>query len=142
MFGPLQYRVAEMEADNPLTTRVLIAEDNTDMCELIEVMLGDLETHCAWTVADAWRMFNSANFSIAVLDYHLPDGKAFSLCELIRSHGSRVPIIIITSDPDILSDDVHRAGAQLLLQKSSPTFFDDLVSEVHQLSAGGLARGV
>ena len=113
--------------------RILCVEDNPDICELIAAILTDYEVISAPGENEAWNRYSSDEFALVVLDYHLIEGNGLDLCKRIRRHETELPIVFITSDPDLSVEMVKEAGGNLLVEKSSPTFIDDVLEAVEKL---------
>ena len=113
--------------------RILCVEDNPDICELIAAILTDYEVISAPGENEAWNKYSSDEYALAVLDYHLVDGNGIDLCKRIRRHETELPIVFITSDPDLTESMVKEAGGNMLVEKSSLTFIDDVLEAVEKL---------
>jgi len=108
--------------------RILCVEDHADFCELISMILPDFEIISADSIGEAWDRFNSTDFALILLDYHLPDGEGTQLCEKVRSKGSAVPIIFVTGTGDLTESDAVALGAQKVIRKSK-----NFVAEIRQI---------
>lgn len=113
--------------------RILCVEDNPDICELIAAILTEYEVISAPGENEAWDRYSSDEFALVVLDYHLVDGNGIDLCRRIRRHETDLPVVFITSDPDITEEMVKEAGGQVLIEKSDPRFIDELLKAVEDL---------
>lgn len=114
--------------------RILCVEDNPETCELIGAILTDYEVESVGTIEAARNRLAESNFSLIVIDFHLPDGDGLALCEEIRRTDSQTPVIFVTVDSTLSEAKVHVAGGQRLIEKDSLTFVDDLISESDSLS--------
>lgn len=83
---------------------VLAIEDDIAMQKLIKRILGDsgYTVYIAATCAEGIKLTELYTPDCIILDFHLPDGDAPSVCSAIRLN-KRIktpPIIIFSSDPD------------------------------------------
>jgi DNA-binding response OmpR family regulator len=88
--------------------RILIVDDDTDLREaLIEQIMPHDEFEAAGvdTVKEAMQRIGSDRFDLILLDVGLPDMDGREACRLLRKHGFRSPIIMLTgrdSDADTI----------------------------------------
>jgi DNA-binding response OmpR family regulator len=106
--------------------RVLCVEDNPDTCHMITTVLSGFEIVSAFSVEEAWRLYNNETFSLIILDYRLDDGNGIELCERIRRRDYQTPIIFMTGHSDIGEANVRMAGGQRLVRKGDPAFLDSI----------------
>ena len=78
--------------------KILIAEDEQDIRELIEIhlMKEDYEVMTAKDGIEALERFNSETFDLAVLDVNMPKLDGFKLLNKIRKE-SKIPVILLTA---------------------------------------------
>ena len=78
--------------------RILVVDDDRDLCELIRFALGRNGHDCilAYTVAQALTAVRDEDPDAAIVDVNLPDGNGFDLTRRIRTE-SLLPIIILTT---------------------------------------------
>ena len=78
--------------------KILIAEDEQDIRELIEIhlMKEDYEVTTAKDGIEALERFNSETFDLAVLDVNMPKLDGFKLLNKIRKE-SKIPVILLTA---------------------------------------------
>ncbi len=78
--------------------RILIAEDEPDIRELLEAYLRDAgyETVAATDGVAALDLFQTQPFDLILLDIMLPKIDGFGVCELIRRK-SRIPVMMLTA---------------------------------------------
>lgn len=90
-----------------MSTKVLVAEDDNDIAELIRLYL----TNQGFTVStysdgiSAFKGWQEEQPDLAVLDCMLPGMNGWELCERIRHH-SNIPIILVTAKGS-LTDKLH-----------------------------------
>ena len=97
-------------------TRVLVVDDERDICHLLSAMLGRGGMHCtsAYSLADAHERLAKENFAVVFLDIYLPDGKGYSLADEIRRSGARV---IAMSAVDHEREQALKRGVDLFIAK-------------------------
>ena len=86
---------------NPVTStkRVLIVDDEADICLLLSGLLrklGYIPT-CAHFIEDGRQCLNSQQFDAIFLDLYLPDGLGFDLLPYIKQDQSEAKIIMISA---------------------------------------------
>ena len=100
--------------------RVLIVEDSKTQALLLKKVFkaGGYLADTAFTVQEAVSAFGEASYSIAIIDYHLPDGKGNTLLADFQSDQPDCVCIMMTSDPDPkLALTWMRQGAAAYLRK-------------------------
>ena len=83
---------------NPSQTRILLAEDEAPLRNLVRMSLESIG-HQVTAVSDgeeALATFRDGQFDLVVLDVMMPRIDGFTVCEEIRKH-SDVPIIMLTA---------------------------------------------
>jgi len=79
--------------------KILIVEDNPDICELISLHLRDLGYHVE-VVMDGEKGLHrakSGEFQLIILDLMLPGMNGLEICTKLRSESSYVPILMLTA---------------------------------------------
>ena len=81
--------------------RVLIVEDNPTMARLVKkVFSGEgYRADGAASLREAFAALGGAAYDLAVIDYHLSDGKGDALLERLRAEQPECACIMITGDP-------------------------------------------
>jgi DNA-binding response OmpR family regulator len=128
----------EARNDSLEPVRILVAEDDTDFRELLELMLhsefpgADIE--CVSDGRSAVRAFDRKPASVLVLDLQMPEMDGVAVTALVRSRpgAQQVPIIVLTasggpSEWQLLSS----LGADRFLVK--PIDLDDLVATIRRV---------
>ncbi len=87
-----------MKRDKPL--RVLYAEDNADVSEMMTILLGlsEIQVTPAKTVAEARQPAQTEQFDVYLLDTRFPDGNGLELCRSLREKTSHKPIIFYSGN--------------------------------------------
>jgi two-component system response regulator PilR (NtrC family) len=80
-------------------TKVLIVDDEADICELIEITLMrmDIASQSALNLADARLLLDTEHFDLCLTDMRLPDGNGIELVEYVQQNHSELPIAVITA---------------------------------------------
>ncbi len=123
---------AAVGGDGP--ARILVADDDRAIRESLDRLLG-LEGHRVTAVADgaaAVEAVHDGVVDLIVLDLMMPTIDGLTVCRLLRSEGSRVPILMLTARTET-SDRVAGldAGADDYLPK--PFDPDELLARVRAL---------
>jgi two-component system response regulator PilR (NtrC family) len=79
--------------------RVLIVDDEPDICELLTITLQrmKLDTRTALTVEAAHRHLQGETFDLCLTDMRLPDGDGLELIDWMQKHTPMVPVAVITA---------------------------------------------
>lgn len=79
--------------------RVLIVDDEADICELIEITLMrmGITSQSALNITDAKILLDSEHFDLCLTDMRLPDGNGIELVEHVQQNYSQLPIAVITA---------------------------------------------
>ncbi len=103
-----------------MADKVLLVEDQ----EPLRLAVGEYLEGCGFEVVEAStceaarRVFAEQHPTVAVLDYHLPDGTALDLLRDFKRSDPFVPLIILTAFGSIdLAVDAMKAGAEQFLTK-------------------------
>lgn len=78
---------------------VLVIEDHTDIANLIQLHLRDLDcqVELAADGLDGLRKAEEDNFDLIILDLMLPGMDGLEICRRIRNHAHYTPILMLTS---------------------------------------------
>ena len=79
--------------------KVLIVDDEADICELIEITLMrmDIASQSALNLRDAKLLLDSEHFDLCLTDMRLPDGNGIELVEHVQQKFPELPIAVITA---------------------------------------------
>ncbi len=111
-------------------SRVLYAEDNTDACLMVSILLGfsNIDVITAMTVAEAWRLSQCEQFDLYLLDVKFPDGCGLELCRKLRDYDLHTPILFYSGSAfDTDKQKGLAAGANAYLTKP---YIDDLADTI------------
>jgi len=118
-------------------TKILIAEDNPDSQQLLQMIL-ESEGFIVTTASDGEKaidILREIKPDILVTDLLLPTVSGGDLIRHVRSTAelARIPIVVISAYGDHYESDALAAGANVVLKK--PLDSDLLVSTLNQLKA-------
>lgn len=79
--------------------KILIVDDESDICELIEITLMrmGIASQSALNLTDAKLLLASEHFDLCLTDMNLPDGNGISLVEHVQENYKDMPIAVITA---------------------------------------------
>jgi two-component system, NtrC family, response regulator PilR len=79
--------------------RVLIVDDEPDLCELAEITLSrmGLDPRSAHDLKNARQLLSTHQFDLCITDMQLPDGDGISLVEHIQQNYPQTPVAVITA---------------------------------------------
>jgi CheY-like chemotaxis protein len=84
-------------------------------------------------MAEALRLASNGQFSLYLLDYHLPDGTGIELCLLIKNFDNDTPILFVTGTSSMNNQQALNIGAQGLIRKTIDNFAEALTAKVDEL---------
>jgi two-component system, NtrC family, response regulator HydG len=97
-----------------MTHRILVADDNTDICSLLSRFLTrkGFEVETAFSGQKALELLKTQKFDLMICDFRLGDTDGLKMLEQIHEAGLTLPVIIITGYSDIkIAVNVIKAGA-------------------------------
>jgi two-component system response regulator PilR (NtrC family) len=79
--------------------KVLIIDDEPDICELLEITLSrmGLQTLAAQSAAQARKLMTEHSFNLCLTDMRLPDGNGLDLVDHIQQRYPGTPVAVITA---------------------------------------------
>ena len=124
--------------------RILFIEDDTDTCELMQLVLDNADVTCVFSYDHALLKIESEPaFDLFLIDYYLPDATGLELCEAIRERGLKAPIVFLTGSGWLSLSDVQAAGGQRLIRKSGLEFVEQVRQTVNEfLTEIPIAKGI
>lgn len=89
-----------------MSYRILIAEDDAGLNEGIRLALkqNDIVFVAAYTLQEAWNLFETEHPEMVLLDINFPDGNGFDFLRRLRQV-SEIPVLVITAN-DMELDEV------------------------------------
>lgn len=97
-----------------MSKRILIADDDTDICNLLSRFLTrhGYETATVFKGSSALEALKNSKFDLMICDFRLGDTDGLEVLEKMRESGFQIPVIIITGYSDIkMAVNVIKAGA-------------------------------
>jgi len=94
--------------------RILVIDDEPDVCESLEALLGleGYDVEMALTAADGLRKLEARNFDLVLLDLMLPDRSGMEVLSEIRERDHETPVFLITAYGSVqVAVDALKAGA-------------------------------
>ena len=81
------------------TKKVLIVDDEADICELIEITLMrmGITSQSALNITDAKILLDTEPFDLCLTDMNLPDGNGIDLVDHVQKNFNDLPIAVITA---------------------------------------------
>lgn len=114
------------------TKKVLIIEDEGDMCLLLNIMLNgkDMELDHVKTLSAAEEYLQKEKPTVVILDNKLPDGFGIDFIGHIKKNYSSIRIIMISGFDGSAKDVALENGADLFLEKpfTKNQLYDSIIS--------------
>lgn len=113
--------------------KLLIIEDEGDMCLLLNIMLNDkdMELDHVKNLSAAEEYLQKEQPAVLILDNKLPDGFGIDFIPFIKSNYPSIKIIMISGYDASAEDAALASGADIFLQK--PFKREDLFKSIQQL---------
>lgn len=114
-------------------SKVLIIEDEGDMCLLLNIMLNgkEMELDHVKTLAAAEEYLQNEQPAVVILDNRLPDGFGIDFIPLIKSKYPSIKIIAISGIDTAAKDVALENGADIFLEK--PFTRSQVYDSIHRL---------
>jgi two-component system, OmpR family, response regulator len=124
--------MAETLKDNKLK-KVLIIEDEGDMCLLLNIMLNgkDMDLDHVKNLGGAEEYLKNEQPAVVILDNKLPDGFGVDFINVIKKDYPAIKVIMISGYDASARDVALENGADIFLQK--PFTKDQLYQSIMQL---------
>jgi two-component system, OmpR family, response regulator len=108
-----------MNTINSKMKKILIVEDEADMCLLLNILLAgkDIQLDHVKTLNSAASYLESDNPSIVILDNKLPDGFGMDFIPEMRKAHPNIKIIMISGYTGAAKDVAMYNGADIFLNK-------------------------
>jgi two-component system OmpR family response regulator len=106
-------------AANKEVIRILVVEDEGDICLLLELLLGGRRTiiNHVHTLTDAKEFIEREQPALVLLDNRLPDGLGIDFIGYLKQEYPKIKIIMITGVDGIARDAVLATGADRFISK-------------------------
>ena len=116
--------------------KVLIVEDEGDMCLLLNIMLNgkEMELDHVKTLQAAEEYLQNEQPAVVLLDNKLPDGFGLEFIPFIKKNHGSVKIIMISGYDGAAKDAALESGADIYLEKpfTKTQLFDAITSMLKQ----------
>jgi two-component system OmpR family response regulator len=111
--------MAQTAPQTTKTKKILIVEDEGDMCLLVNIMLNgkDMELDHVKKLSAAEEYLQKEQPSVVILDNKLPDGFGVDFIGHIKSNYPSVKIIMISGFDGSVKDVALDSGADIFLEK-------------------------
>ncbi len=125
--------MATTELQNTKSKKVLIVEDEGDMCLLLNILLNgrEMELDHVKNISAAEEYLQKEQPSVIILDNKLPDGFGVELIPFVKKNYPSVKIIMISGFDASVKDAALESGADVFLEK--PFTRDQLYSSIKGL---------
>ena len=131
--------MAQATLQDTKTKKVLIVEDEGDMCLLLNIMLNgkEMELDHVKSLASAEEYLQKEQPRVVILDNKLPDGFGIDFINFIKTNYPSVRIIMISGYDGSAKDVALYNGADLFLEKpfTRTQLYDALVQLMNQQPA-------
>lgn len=134
-----------MPNTKPSTTvlqKVLIVEDEGDMCLLLNIMLnGKVDLDHVKTILSAEEYLQKEKPALVILDNKLPDGFGIDYISYIKKNYPEIRIIMISGYDGSAKDVAMENGADIFLEKpfTRSQLFDAITSMLEPIDKEALA---
>jgi signal transduction histidine kinase len=122
--------------------KVLVVEDDVATAELERRALrrAGMEPRVVHNPAEALRLLAEETFTAILLDYHLPEGDAWTVLDAVQARTPKVPVIIVTAagNERVAAEALHR-GVDDYVRKEE-TFWEQLPEAVRRVDARSRER--
>jgi len=124
---------------------LLLIEDQVELCQILKdtLSLYDFDVTYALNGDDGYRLFQSIDPRIVIIDIMMPGSDGFSAVRQIRAVNREVPIIMLTAKP--LTEDLVKAfelGCNDFIRK--PFVMEELIARIRSFArvpGGGASTG-
>jgi two-component system response regulator PilR (NtrC family) len=93
------HRILRYAEDAMAREKILIIDDEPDICELLEITLSrmGMDTLAAQSAAQARKLLAENQFNLCLTDMRLPDGNGLDLVDHIQQRYPGTPVAVITA---------------------------------------------
>jgi len=125
--------------NNPQLIRVAVVDDHQIVIDGLEKIF--TESGCArltgksYNVAGCWKMLESEQPDVLMLDIGLPDGSGMDLCPLVKAKYPAVKILMLTSYAEyvIISHVLNNGASGYILKNAMP---EEIIEGVLAVTSG------
>lgn len=121
-------------ANGKETKKILIIEDEGEMCLLLNIILDskEMELDHVKTIEKATAYLEKNSPSVIILDNKLPDGLGVDFIRYIKDHDPKARIIMISGYGASAKDEALHNGADIFMEK--PFTRDQLYKSINTLT--------
>lgn len=123
-----------MHVSGEAKPRVLCALTDTDVCELVTLLLPDFEIISVKTISDATLKLAAHECVLVICGYAFLDGTWLELCEMVRMQDPKIPIIALSGTTELLQSELRAAGGTTRVSYSGSSWPTELKAAVQDLS--------
>jgi two-component system, OmpR family, response regulator len=125
--------MAQTTLQSTKAKKVLIIEDEGDMCLLLNIMLNgkEMELEHVKNLSAAEEYLQQNQPAVVILDNKLPDGFGVDFISIIKKNYPAIKIIMISGFDGAVKDVALENGADIFLEK--PFTKDQLYQSIKQL---------
>ena len=125
--------MSQATAQNNETKKILIIEDEGDMCLLLNIMLTgkEMELDHVKTISAAKEYLGAEKPSVVILDNKLPDGLGVDFISFLKEKYPEIKIVMISGYAGAAKDVALDNGADRFLEK--PFTKENLYKSVKEL---------
>jgi two-component system OmpR family response regulator len=111
--------MAKTNLQNKKLSKVLIIEDEGDMCLLLNILLNgeDMELDHVQTILAAEEYLKNEEPAVVILDNKLPDGFGVDYITFLKKNHPSIKIIMISGYDPSVKDVAMENGADVFLEK-------------------------
>jgi DNA-binding NtrC family response regulator len=117
-------------AETKTAQKILIVEDEGEMCLVLNILLSDedVELEHVKTLSDAAEYLEKQQPSLIILDNKLPDGYGVDFISFIKKNYPAIKIIMMTGYDSSVRDVAMETGADSFLEKpfTKQQFFESI----------------
>lgn len=113
--------------------KILVIEDDCDHLELLSHVLNKyaVTLRFAQSALAGWKILQSENIDLVIVDYSLPDLDGLALMKKVRAAFMRRPVVMLTShDEPWLNEEARRFGVNYLIHKTAVGSFLASLGEI------------
>ena len=118
------------------TIKIFYVEDNEGDVELLTMCIerydveGNITLDIAETVTEAKEAFETNKYSIALIDWNLPDGEGIEVAEFIRQYQPNLPILLLSGA--LTSTHLHTAEKYNVSACIEKNYDKNFITQIYQ----------
>ena len=128
--------MSQTNTNPPSLKKVLIIEDEGDMCLLLNIMLNgkEMDLDHVKTLASAEEYLQKETPAVVILDNKLPDGYGLDFIPFLKNNYPATKIIMISGYDASAEDAALESGANIFLEKpfTRDQLFEAIKSQLNE----------